>query len=287
MPVAKSYQNLEQLGEPFEDEGRMYVKVKGKCPRCGGSGHYSYNQIDGTICYGCRGTGVKTQIVRWYNEREYAAQVRAAERRAEQKAIKTEQRRIKFAARNAFGFGELGYITLYKGDPEKISEFFRSFTIDEEGHRAAWYNLIFQWYTPSKMPVPTNLPEGVQAVTLNWNDVCDPDDEENLQMRDNAYVTEYVNTLIHEPSKSEYQGEVNEWLERDVVVVKKVTLDGRYGESHMHIMQDSAENVYIWTTGSKNLDVDTQYHIRMKVKEHKEYKGTKQTVVWYCKVKEA
>jgi hypothetical protein len=27
------------------------------CGRCGGSGHYSYNQIDGTRCYGCGGSG--------------------------------------------------------------------------------------------------------------------------------------------------------------------------------------------------------------------------------------
>ncbi len=26
------------------------------CGRCGGTGHYSYNQIDGTVCYGCNGT---------------------------------------------------------------------------------------------------------------------------------------------------------------------------------------------------------------------------------------
>jgi hypothetical protein len=27
------------------------------CSRCGGSGHYSYNAIDGSRCYGCQGTG--------------------------------------------------------------------------------------------------------------------------------------------------------------------------------------------------------------------------------------
>ena len=32
------------------------------CTRCHGSGHYSYNQIHGTMCYGCGGTGV--QIVK-------------------------------------------------------------------------------------------------------------------------------------------------------------------------------------------------------------------------------
>jgi hypothetical protein len=29
------------------------------CSRCGGSGHYSYNQINGTTCFGCGGTGKK------------------------------------------------------------------------------------------------------------------------------------------------------------------------------------------------------------------------------------
>ena len=38
MAVAKSYENLEIIGEPFEENGKMYVTVKGKCPRCGGDG---------------------------------------------------------------------------------------------------------------------------------------------------------------------------------------------------------------------------------------------------------
>lgn len=29
------------------------------CTRCGGSGHYSYNRIDGTTCFKCRGTGAQ------------------------------------------------------------------------------------------------------------------------------------------------------------------------------------------------------------------------------------
>jgi len=27
------------------------------CSRCGGSGHYSFNTLDGTVCYGCNGSG--------------------------------------------------------------------------------------------------------------------------------------------------------------------------------------------------------------------------------------
>ena len=29
------------------------------CSRCGGTGHYSYNQMDGSKCYGCGGKGIK------------------------------------------------------------------------------------------------------------------------------------------------------------------------------------------------------------------------------------
>lgn len=29
--------------------------VKIPCRRCGGTGHYSYNPIDGTVCFSCRG----------------------------------------------------------------------------------------------------------------------------------------------------------------------------------------------------------------------------------------
>lgn len=282
MAVAKSYENMEQVGQPFEHEGKMYIRVKGKCPRCGGSGHYSYNQMDGTMCYGCRGTGIAMKDVRWYTDAQRATMDRAAERRAEQAQAKKEARRVKFAARNAFGFGEAGYITLYKGDMQVISDFFKSFTIDEEGHRAAWYNTIFHWYTPSKMDVPENLPEGVEAVRLDWDAVRDESDEENLQMRDNEYVETYVNSLISEPSPSRYQGEIGAWIQRDVTVTKNIELDGRYGVSHMHILNDGA-NVYVWTTGSKNIPEGKSIALKMKIKDHKEYKGVQQTVVWYCK----
>ena len=283
MAVAKSYEEMQQIGQPFENEGKMYVKVKGKCPRCGGSGHYSYNQMDGTRCYGCNGTGIKVMNVRWYTDSQRASMDRAAERRAEAAQAKKEARRVKFAARNAFGFGDAGYITLYKGDMEVISAYFKSFTIDEEGHRAAWFNTIFGWYTPSKMEVPTDLPENVEAVRLDWDSVRDPEDEENLAMQDNDFVSAYVKSLIAIPSKSEYQGKVGEWMTKEVVVKKNITLNGRYGESHMHILHDSDENVYVWTTGSKNIKAGSAITLKMKVKEHKDYNGTKQTVVWYCK----
>ena len=284
MAVAKSYENMEQRGEPFMEDGKMFVKMFGNCPRCGGSGHYSYNQIDGTKCYGCMGSGKKTITVRWYTDAERARMDRAAEKRAEAKAVKAEAARIKHASKNAFGFGEAGYITLYKGDPGVISNYFKSFSIDEAGHRAAWFNLTFKWYTPSKMEVPEDLPEGVEAVRLDWDEVKDETDPEGLAMRDNDFVTEYVNSLISIPSKSEYQGSVGEWLIAEVTIKKNLTFENRYGTTHMHIMEDETGNVYVWNSSSKNYAEGKAVTLKMKVKEHKEYNGTKQTVVLYCKL---
>jgi hypothetical protein len=37
----------------------MAIKFETKaCTRCGGGGHYSYNQIHGSVCYGCKGSGI-------------------------------------------------------------------------------------------------------------------------------------------------------------------------------------------------------------------------------------
>lgn len=35
------------------------IKTAVPCARCQGSGQYSFNPVDGTVCYGCRGTGTR------------------------------------------------------------------------------------------------------------------------------------------------------------------------------------------------------------------------------------
>jgi hypothetical protein len=110
-------------------------------------------------------------------------------------------------------------------------------------------------------------------------------DPENLTMRDDAEVSKLIHELLDDLSKSEYQGEVGDWLEREVTIKKNVPVDGRFGESRVHIMEDADGNEYVWITASKNLEVGYKCVMRMKVKEHKEYNGVKQTIVYYCKMK--
>jgi len=282
MAVAKSYENMEIMGEPYTHEGdakKLYVRVKGLCPRCGGSGHYSYNPMDGTRCFACGGRGYEIKEVRWYTDKQREALDRAAEKRAAAKAVKVEERRVKFAARNAFGFGEAGFITLFKGDSTILNDW-----AHETNPCRARFNLLFGWFCPSKLEI-VNLPAEITPIVLKWEDIHNSDDPEDLTMRDEAEVRKIVHELLDDLSKSEYQGEVGDWLEREVTIKKNVPVDGRFGESRVHIMEDSDGNEYVWITASKNLEVGFKCVMRMKVKEHKEYNDVKQTVVYYCKMK--
>jgi len=278
MAVAKSYENMKIMGEPFSIDKKMYVIVQGPCKRCGGSGHYSMNANGDTTCYRCHGIGKENLQVRWYTDKQREALDRAAEKRT---AAKDEERRVKFSARNAFGFGEDGYIYLVYGDNNRIQQW-----RDELPRLTIWYNAFFGWFIPSTREYDgLEFPEDIHFKKLDWETVRDKNDAENLQMMDNDTVRKIVESMIYEPSKSEYQGEKDTWLEHDVTIKKNIALSSIYGDSHMHIMEDDNENVYVWTTASKNLEEGKTYHIKMKVKEHKEYKGTKQTIVYYCRIK--
>ncbi len=277
MAVARSYENMEICGEPFEREKKMWVRVKGACKRCGGSGHYSMNAQGDTTCYRCGGRGYEYMEVRWYTDAQRAAMDKAAEKRQAAKEAKVEQRRIKFAAKNAFGFGEAGFITIFRGDSKVLDDW-----AHETSPCRARYNTFFGWFCPSRMEI-VNLPDEIEKVVLQWDEVKDNNDPEGLTMRDNDEVRRYVHTKLYGESTSDYQGEVGNWLEKEVTIKKNIRNDGYYGASNFHVMEDNEGNVYVWSTSSKSLEVDKVYNLRMKVKEHREYEGVKQTVVYYCK----
>ena len=79
MPVAKTYANMEVQGEPFKENGRMYINVVSS-------------------------KGIKK--VRWYTEAEYKRMY---------PDVIVESDIMDFNAYHAFGFDPVGYITLYKG----------------------------------------------------------------------------------------------------------------------------------------------------------------------------
>ena len=126
--VAKSYIGLPFIGEPYIKNKKRYVKVQLK------SG--------------------KEKEIRIYNSAEYEKMYPLP------KPKWAPQRKM-------LGFGDEGYIIIFKG-ADKYEEYF--------GNSNARYSRFWGWYVPSNETVPV-LPEGVSAVVLPWENVGGQDGE--------------------------------------------------------------------------------------------------------------
>ena len=87
MAVAKTYERMEIQGEPFKENGRMYVNVRAH-------------------------SGLKK--VRWYSDAEYARMYPNAQQKSDI---------MDFDARYAFGFRDAGFITIYNGTAAALDRF--------------------------------------------------------------------------------------------------------------------------------------------------------------------
>lgn len=229
--VAKSYEGLNQICEPYMVNGRMYVKVE-------------------------MGNGNVKQV-RAYSAKEY-------EKFYHVKPVVENEKTQK----EVLGFKN-GYITIFKGDTYSCKDWFK-----ENGAR---YTRLWGWSFSSEMEVPADLPAGVEAMRLEWDVVGDGD-----SLKSDDTVKAVVEAMTFEPDESEYQGEVGQRLELEVVIEKAIRLDGYYGPSTMHIMRDADGNAYVWTTASKSWEEGAEKHIRGTVKDHKTYHNVKQTVLSRC-----
>jgi hypothetical protein len=89
-----------------------------------------------------------------------------------------------------------------------------------------------------------------------------------------------------EPSGSEYLGEVGKRLTLTVTLKKSFSFENNYGyyptTSYIRNFEDDAGNVIIWKTTSFLREGET-FKLTGTVKEHSEYRDTKQTVLTRCK----
>lgn len=236
MPVAKSYQNIKISGEPYQVNGRMYVKLE---------------------------TGKQ---VRWYTDAEYAKMYAGKEDKPVRQMPKTEK--------EALGF-ENGFITIFKGDTYAALEWFRA--------SVCKYNKIFGWYCPSTEELPNDIPIGIDPIRVEWDNVSA---EDGVSLKSESFAKEYIQQFLYDESPSEFLGEVKERIEITVTIKKAVELNGFYGRSTMHIMEDICGNVLVWTTSAKTLIEGKEYNLKGTVKAHNVYKNTKQTVLTRCTVSE-
>ena len=84
-----------------------------------------------------------------------------------------------------------------------------------------------------------------------------------------------------------FYGEVSECVNTKATLIKQSGFDGAYGYTHIYTFLSEDKHVLVWfSTKDINVEVGQIVNICGTVKGHKEYNGTKQTIITRCKVSE-
>lgn len=284
--VADSYKNMEILGEPFENEkGRLYVKVKAPCPRCGGSGNYSYNQMDGTRCYGCGGTGVSVIKVRAYTEKEYNRMQVANERaRAKRKAEKEAKERDLIENANKYkhevalklGFGEDEKVYLVYGDD--------TFAIKDELKKlGARFDPTLKWFFSKEV----TLPDDYKLCEFSFDELYTYNPRSKwAEFKEDAknIVSRRIAELKGPSTSKFYPGQEKERIRNITAKVARIRgFEGMYGYTFIYTFT-SEDYVFVWMTakGETGLSLGKTVDLTGTIKKFEEYEGVKNTYLTRC-----
>ena len=244
--VAKTYDNWPRETEPYIANGRYYVKV--------------------------RSPKGDVKQVRAYNGREYAKLYKATPCASPVQPSGEDEPVLDLYApkvKKILGFQD-GYIWIFKGDVEN-AEYWFSKTPE------CRYSVLWGWYIVSTETIPADMPSCIQTVKLPWEKVGNTDET----LLPKSIVSKRVEELLFDEHPSQYQGNIGERIEREVVLTKVIYLgESQYGSSTMFCFEDSEQNQYIWTTGTtKSWEIGNTLKIRATVKAHETYKCVRQTVL--------
>ena len=288
--VAKSYESAERIGKPFEKNGKLYTKIKEKCPRCGGLGiivaRVENGQpipipVDQGICYQCSGNKYIYNEVRLYTQQEYE-RMETANEKARSRRLAEQERKMKeeYQANFEKSLKENGWskdkITYVVGGD--------SFSIKEELKQAGYrYDPVLRWHKPEFDEKYTD-----RLVKIELDDVCDVSAWGKITYHSNAqkFVEEKI-AAVQPKSTSEWIGEVGEKL-KDIKVqlIRKYSFDSRYGTTTVYTFQTEEGNQLTWFSSTyQPYDIGEWMKIKYTtIKDHNEYKGVKSTVITRTKL---
>ena len=286
--VADSYKDMEQIGEAFaNDKGKMYIRVKGVCPRCGGSGHYLYNQMDGTRCYGCNGSGIAIQKVRAYTEKEYT-RMQAANERARAKREAEKEAKARDLVENAAKYKHEVALKLGFGEDEKVYLVYGDDTFaikDQLKEMGARFDPTLKWFFSKEV----ELPEGYKLYAMSFDDLYDynintkwanfKEDAKDIVKRKMVELKGPSTTIY-------YPGNEKDRIRNITAKVASIRgFEGMYGYTSIYTFT-SGDYVFVWMT-SKSLNVAAGDTVDLTgtIKKFDEYMGVKQTHLTRCIVK--
>lgn len=254
--VAPSYQKYKQVSEPYQKNGKTYIKIE----------HPTTHNV---------------REARYYTESEYnklyngkATKV-AVDANPSGMAPATGMfgERLK-SLKEVLGFTK-GYITIFKGDTDSLEEAYFY------PYKEFRFHNLWGWYVISTEEIPAPLPAGIEPIQLKWEDVSVG--EHNL--KSTTAIREHLDSLLYEPSVSQHVGSVGERIPLTLTLLKDITVDGgQYGPKHLYIFQDMNLNIYSWLTQAKVLRPGVTYDLKGTIAAHETYRGERQTKLQRCTI---
>lgn len=244
-----------------------------ECPRCGGKGYISYYKyVESGRCFKCGGSGYFP-----HHWKEYTAEYieRKTQKELAKKIAGADKRNIQFLEKE--GFDAEGNTWLVLGDTYAIKE-----ELKVEG---AFFNKELGWHFVSDK-------QGFELIKVNIYLLCDKTNTGDFDFYDNWEMVQKIKDIkeeCKEPSTSDYQGNIGDKIEIELILVKSFSFESAFGTQNIHKFQDNEGNIYVWKTGNSLVDYVNQTvfkkgKIKGTIKAHNEYKEEKQTELTRCKV---
>lgn len=91
---------------------------------------------------------------------------------------------------------------------------------------------------------------------------------------------------LQDNGSSEYVGNIGDKLVLKLTITKVNIFDGAFGTTYLYSFVDKTGNQFVWFSSNMyNYEPGTEVELNGRIKDHKEYKGVKQTVITRCKMK--
>lgn len=287
--VAPSYaKNSTQIGKAYEENGKMYIKIKMPCPRCGATGHYSYNPMDGTRCFKCNGSKYIIQEVRAYTEKEYT-RMQAANERARAKREAEKEAKARDLVENAAKYKHEVALKLGFGEDEKAYLVYGDDTFaikDKLKELGARFDPTLKWFFSKEV----ELPEGYKLCVMSFDELYNYNPQSKwAEFKEDAKATVSRRMIeLKGPSTSVYYPGVEKERIRNITAkVDSIRgFEGMYGYTSVYTFT-SGDYVFVWMTSKcdMGLTVGETVDLTGTIKKFDEYMGIRNTYLTRCLVK--
>jgi hypothetical protein len=260
------------------DKNGTHWYVDNRCPKCGGDGILPfYGHVENGMCFKCMGSGEGKQKFKVYTE-EYSKAL--AEKRLDRNRKKALAQNPAWLEKE--GFSPDGKTWIVLGKTYEIK--------DQLKEAGAKFNPFLGWHfnhKPEDLPtheisVDTETPYGEPIVESGEYGAY----RYNL---DHSLIEDYVKDINDKylasiAPETRFIGEVGDKVSFEAITGKCVVcFDTQWGVSFIYKFTTAEGDTLVWKT-SKDLDLDNPINIKGTIKDHKEYRGVKETELTRCRV---